>query len=217
MNKQITYISFGNKSNTELDKSIKSLINLDIDTHIQVITNNYYAKTDITRVKKVNSVIVNLVNPENNIENSRYYKTRLNKYTTDLNIYLDSDTEVISKDIDKIFSILEDGYDLVICPSQNQDKDGFWHIDEKEKEYTYSMVGFQPLQLQAGVFGFRINQDTDRLFYIWHNEWNKFRNQDQAALVRALYENPVKICLLGKPFNSSNGVVLKHRFGAIRK
>lgn len=214
INKQITYISFGNKSNTELNKSIDSLYKLNLDYKIQVITNNYVHRYT---VPKVNSIIVNLIHPDNNVINSRYYKTRLNKYATDLNIYLDSDTEVISKDIDHIFNILDDGYDLVLSYSSNQDNDVFWHISENERNYTIDTLGYIPLQYQCGVIGYCRNDITDRFFNYWYNEWDRYKGQDQAAFVRAINELPeLKIYLLGKPFNDSRGIVIKHNFGKIR-
>lgn len=215
MNKLITYISFGNKSNTELTKSLESLnrLNLDKSIKIQVITNNYVSNY---KLPHVNSIIVNLINPENNIENSRYYKTRLNKYSSDLNLYLDSDTEVLSKDIEKIFNILEDGYDLVLSYSANQGNDSFWHIGDKEREYTYGVLGYNPLQYQCGVFGYRINEITDRFFNTWFTEWNRYKELDQAAFVRALDLVPVKTYILSKAWNDSKGSIVRHNFGKIR-
>lgn len=55
MNKLITYISFGNKSNTELTKSLESLnrLNLDKSIKIQVITNNYVSNYKLPHVNSI--------------------------------------------------------------------------------------------------------------------------------------------------------------------
>lgn len=214
LNKQITYISFGNKSNLELDKSLESIQRLKLEYRLQVITNNYVSRYKLPRV---NSIIVNLVNPENHVENSRYYKTRLNKYVTDLNLYLDADTEVLSKDIDKIFSILDDGFDMVLSYSGNQGNSAFWHIENTERQYTLDTLGYTPLQYQCGVIGFRNNELVNRFFDYWFNEWNRYKGQDQAAFVRALNELPeLKIYTLSKAWNDSKGTIIKHNFGKIR-
>lgn len=148
---------------------------------------------------------------------SRLIKTDLIKYIpSDWSycIYVDSDTRVISKSITNIISILEDGYDLVICPSNSQD---FWHINDVEREYTYDYVGYQPLQLQGGMFGFNNNTTMHNFFSAFHETYKQFQDQDQAALVRTIHDVPVKYWLLGYPFNSSNGAVVQHLFGATRK
>lgn len=128
-------------------------------------------------------------------------------------IYLDSDTRLISPDLLRIFDILQSGYDLVICPSTSQD---FWHIDEKERTETFNLLEYQPLQLQGGVFGFSVNDKMREFFLRLSNEYLLYCNQDQAAIVRALHECPVKYWLLGNSFNGYNGSVVKHLFGNTR-
>jgi hypothetical protein len=128
-------------------------------------------------------------------------------------IYLDSDTRVLSTDILRIFDILQSGYDLVICPSTSQD---FWHIDEKELRETFDLLEYQPLQLQGGVFGFSVNDKMREYFQCLSNTYMLYCNQDQAAIVRALHECPVKYWLLGNSFNGYNGSVVKHLFGNTR-
>jgi hypothetical protein len=128
-------------------------------------------------------------------------------------IYLDSDTRVLSTDILRIFDILQSGYDLVICPSTNQD---FWHIDEKERRETFDLLEYQPLQLQGGVFGFSVNDKIREYFQYLSNIYMLYCSQDQAAIVRALHECPVKYWLLGNSFNGYNGSVVKHLFGNTR-
>lgn len=128
-------------------------------------------------------------------------------------IYLDSDTRVLSSDILKIFDILQSGYDLVICPSTSQD---FWHIDEKERNETFDLLEYQPLQLQGGVFGFSVNDKMCEYFQCLSNNYLLYCNQDQAAIVRALHECPIRYWLVGYPFNSGNGSVISHLFGNTR-
>jgi len=46
-------------------------------------------------------------------------------------------------------------------------------------------------------------------------EWLRFRDQDQAALLRALAIAPVRAWLVGHPWNG--GALVDHRFGACRR
>src|SRR3989304_6933812 len=105
----------------------------------------------------------------------------------------------MSVDFMVIFDILQSGYDLWIVPSQSQD---YWHIGELEKQKTFDYLGYQPLQLQGGVFGFTINSKTHQFFLRWSNEYRLYLEQDQCALVRALHASNLKIWLLGYLFNS---------------
>lgn len=209
---QIHYISFGNKVNTLVNKSIDSIKKYlkDIDYTINIITDSFKYDYD----SNINISLVNKIN-KSNIINSRYYKTSINNYidkTIDYHLYLDADTIILNKDIDKIIKILSDGFDLVICPSTNQESNSFWHIQELEKQKTFEQLEYQPLQLQGGVFAWNVK--TDIFFDTWFNEWNKYKDQDQAALVRALAIHPVKYYLLSNVFNG--GSVVKHNFGATK-
>lgn len=153
---------------------------------------------------------------DSDVISSRLIKTSLINYIPpkwQYCIYLDSDTRVMSTDLLKIFDILQSGYDLVICPSTSQD---FWHIDEKERNETFDLLEYQPLQLQGGVFGFSINDKMREFFLRLSNEYLLYSNQDQAAIVRALHECPVRYWLLGNSFNGYNGSVVKHLFGNTR-
>lgn len=216
MNQLIHQISFGDKSYVELLKSIKSIHEYN-DTYIQILSDRKINLYD------AHSIQIDLVNQLDNtydyrynpVKSSRFYKTKLNEYSSEYNLYLDSDTVVKSKDIEIMFRLLDD-YDLVICLSSNQESDSFWHIEELERNYTYEQLGFIPLQLQCGVFSWRQNEYTNKLFEQWNKEWLIFQGQDQCAFVRALYKCPLRIYLLGQSFNSSNGSVIEHHFGKIR-
>lgn len=154
---------------------------------------------------------------ESDMISSRLIKTSLIEYIEHLNwqycIYLDSDIRVQSADLANIIGILENGYDLVICPSTSQD---YWHIDEKERLDTFNELEYQPLQLQGGVFGFSINDKMREFFLYLSNEYMLYSSQDQCALVRAIHKFPVKYWLMGSSFNSPNGSVVKHLFGNTR-
>jgi len=157
-------------------------------------------------------------NPQwTNAQQSRYLKTQLPNLVPDewdSFLYVDSDTRLLSSDIMVMKDHLENGFDIVITPSQSQ---SFWHIIEDENKYTLETLDYYPLQFQCGVFACKKNDRIKQLFNLWWFEWLKYTDQDQAAFLRAYHQNPVKLWCMGYPFNSGNGPVLKHLFGNTRK
>ena len=152
----------------------------------------------------------------NDSAESRYAKVTLLDWTPfDYTAYLDADTQVIQP-IDAGFQMLEDGWDMVITVDQNQSEHNWlWHCGEEDKAYTLTRLGYQALQLQAGVFFVAKNERTEALWRMWALEWAVYGNQDQGALLRALQQVSVKVWLLGRPWNG--GAVISHHFGAIRR
>jgi hypothetical protein len=149
------------------------------------------------------------------VQMSRWAKVNLDLWSPyDETLYLDADTQVLGGDIDVGWDILADGWDIVIVPSEKQGPQWLRHCGEKDRAVTLSEVGAS-VQLQAGVFWFRKSEAVARLFAAWREEWLRFKNQDQGALLRALYRVPVRIWLIGHPFNG--GSVVAHLYGTARE
>jgi histidinol-phosphate/aromatic aminotransferase/cobyric acid decarboxylase-like protein len=88
----------------------------------------------------------------------------------------------------------------------------FRHIKNEERELTFSELGTSDLlQLQAGVFFFHKSPAVLELFTAWREQWERFEDQDQAALLRALDKTPVKVWILSYLFNG--GELVQHLFG----
>lgn len=149
------------------------------------------------------------------VQSSRYHKTHLDQLTPfDRTLYLDADTRIVG-DITKPFGVLDDGWDIALCPSTNQVvSEHLWHVSAEERDATYLQLGFVACQLQAGVIYFAKNERVECLFVAWRNEWQRWQGQDQAALLRALQQVPVKVWLLGRVYNG--GSVIQHLFGRAR-
>jgi len=77
------------------------------------------------------------------------------------------------------------------------------------------VVGPIVVQLQGGVLFWRRNEATTRLFERWRAEWARYRQQDQGALLRALYTEPVRVWLLGRPWNGGN--LIEHLCGRAKR
>lgn len=124
--------------------------------------------------------------------------------------YLDADTRVFQS-LEAGFDMLADGWELVITPSRHQEDNVFYHIHPNEGQATIAHLGYVPLQLQGGVIFFRKTCAVHQFFEVWREEWARFQGQDQAALMRALHRVPVRVWILGRPFNG--GAVVAHHFG----
>lgn len=125
-------------------------------------------------------------------------------------LFLDADTRVRG-DLSFGFKALSDGWEFVIVPSAIPPEGvrPMWHLSGQERNYTLEQVGNPwPLMLNTGVMFFRRTPRVEQFFSAWHQEWTRFRDKDQGALLRALRYYPVATLILGRPFNG--GEVVEH-------
>lgn len=152
--------------------------------------------------------------PDTDKGRSRWAKTHLLDWTPfDRTLYLDADTRV-QGDISAGFDMLAAGWDMVLAPSDNQGEDWLWHVSEEERLFTRHALAGEPVQLQAGVFFVQRNDRTRALWRHWAEEWRWFADEDQGALLRALAACPVRLWLLGRPWNG--GGLIQHFHGRVR-
>lgn len=147
----------------------------------------------------------------NDVQKSRWAKVTLDLWSPFTEtLYLDADTRV-QNDLSAGFQMLDDGWDMVITPSPQQADGNMWHIAQDERESTFAAYQCgDVLQLQGGVFWFRKSEPVAQFFEAWRLAWLKWRHYDQAALLRALRVAPLKLHLLGRPFNGGSVVVHRH-------
>lgn len=149
------------------------------------------------------------------MQSSRWLKINMDLFSPfDHTLYMDADTRAFGP-LDDGFGMLDDGWDMAIAPSANQGGDCLWHVGEYEAQATFKELGYLPLQLQAGIMFFAKNERTRAFFDRWRYEWRFYCDQDQAALLRALSYVPLKIWLLGRPWNG--GALVAHHFGRCRQ
>ena len=200
----ICFIAYGDAALSEVNTSIVTLRRLGIELPIALICEKP------TRIQKIFHVPF-----EDRSFGARRVKVLIDTLTPFRHtLYLDVDTRVQTKDILKGFEILEAGRDLVLEPSVNQGSEVFAHIDQAERKATSEYLhNKMPIQLQAGVMWFRKSPEVLDFFDAWRIEWNKFKHHDQAALIRALQDSPIRVWLLGLDWNSRRGAIVDHHFG----
>lgn len=129
-------------------------------------------------------------------------------------LLIDADTRV-KGDLTFGFRVLKEGWEVVMVPSV-PDHSGrvLWHLKEPERQMTFQMLGtWRHVMLNTGLIFFRKTPNVRRLFQVWREEWFRFKDRDQGALLRALRHCPVYLWLLGKPYNSTDGEIVEHLFG----
>lgn len=174
------------------------------------------ARLSIASLKRHNNLPVTVITKDFGLtpaQNSRMAKVSLPELVDyERVLYLDADTRVRG-DISAGFEML-DNWDLAITASKNQGYEVFKHIhNTEEKEQTLRELGnIRPLQLQAGVMFFHRERCT-ALFAEWRRQWQRWQDQDQAALLRALAVEPVRVWLLGRCWNG--GELVEHLFGRV--
>ena len=120
-------------------------------------------------------------------------------------LYLDADTETIAP-VTLFFDLLQDGFEFVICknPVRYHSTRHMSRPDSMEEcEKTFEVIGNDNvMQLNGGVFAFRRNERVQRFFQYWLEEWNVYGKRDQAALLRALWRQPLRMFVLGNEWNT---------------
>ena len=105
-----------------------------------------------------------------------------------------------------LFQPLQDGYDMVFTTSSPQAplvKHAQRGKYKEENAYTTRFLGSDRwLQIAGGVWSFRRNARTHAWCDAFHREWKRYGHKDQQAMMRALWQVPVRYWLLGTEFNT---------------
>jgi len=215
MKRGVIYVAFGDNARRETISSVASLWQHS-DLDVVIVCDR---KLDLDGAE-----FVFFRGSQDLIKRSRLAKLNLNllaRKRWDCFLYLDADTRVRG-DISTGFQLLEDGWDIAMTSSTHQIGEGaglMHHIELQEREATLmELLNPEVLALQAGVMFIKCNASTDALYGLWRSEWKRWAGQDQAALLRALESAPVKVWLLGRPWNTKGrgGAVIEHLYGRAR-
>lgn len=191
--KGVMLIAKGRSAQKEARDCIKSLKEFH-SWPIKVIDNNSPKPGKIARWEKVNLLSLS---------------------PFDYTLYLDADTR-IHGDLSVGFRALDAGWELIMVPSAWL-SEPLYHLIKEERDFTLSYLGDNlPIMLNTGVMWFRKTDRTRKFWKIWHEEWERFKEHDQGAFLRALNRNPVELLILGSPYNTTKvqEAIIEHRFGA---
>jgi hypothetical protein len=146
---------------------------------------------------------------------TRHYKTQINKFAFDTTLLLDADAipiaaighiwrELRFADVCMSLDLHPDIRDLVMKSEKGRER--------RIPEYSYmNELGLMEHPFySSGVMLFRRNAATDELFELWHEEWNRFQDEDQLALVRALARTNCRVHTLAPRWNARLS-----RFGSV--
>ncbi|MFO0758529.1 MAG: hypothetical protein U0359_18700 [Byssovorax sp.] len=136
---------------------------------------------------------------------ARHYKTRICAHGFPVTLFLDTDILPIAP-IDPIFESLGSeplALSLELMHTQSF-LDHYWDdpaAPQQELRDTSELgLGAHPFY-NSGVLLFRRSEVTDRLFLTWHEEWRRYGDWDQLALVRALARTAIKPRVLPSCWN----------------
>lgn len=205
MKQGVAYVAYGEKARDECRMSIACLRNHNPTLAVAIISD--------TRIEGA-GFSTRQIPFDDPRSGARWAKLNLDTLSPfEQTVYLDADTRPRGS-LAPLFCALDDGYELVIAPSVAQGCKALWHVDTEEREATLDTFGFTPIQLQAGVFAYRKCEAITALFQAWREEWERYQGQDQAALLRALYQVPVRVWLMSATMSEA---IILHLFGKIRR
>jgi hypothetical protein len=138
---------------------------------------------------------------------SRHYKTQINRFGWETTLFLDADAIPIAP-INHIwrelrFADLCLSVDLypVVRELVQRNRVG---RERRQSEYRFTAeLGLlDHTFFSSGVMLFRRTPVIEQLFSLWHEEWNRFRHEDQLALVRALARSACRVHTLAPRWNA---------------
>jgi hypothetical protein len=133
---------------------------------------------------------------------SRAVKTQLANFSPyKETLFLDVDILPIQS-IDRLWEYLDKG-DFAMVRDRNPTVALCDHISQEEIDYTLKILPGHTPHFNSGVMLWRNTLENQQLFWMWHQEWQAFRQQDQLALVRALHGTQQPIVALPTTYNMS--------------
>lgn len=165
---------------------------------------------------------------EDSLRNYRFragrVKPHLHEYVDfDRCLYLDTDCKPL-RSLAPGFDLLE-SFDFAVaehpgqlCNALYNKPNAGWYHNRREAAATIAEWGTGAVPYwNSGVLFFRRCDATVRLFHAWDKQWRRFGQWDeQLALMRAAYRNPLRVCVLPVGWNaphSSQAEVIFHWYG----
>jgi len=186
------YVAYGEKARAGVKRSIASLRKLEPELPIAVVADEDIDGRDYW-IPHVD------LTPGARDVKTRIYSLSPFKKT----LYLDADTVVVGHATGG-WRLL-DFFDVVLAidPNKILSRAKWKALDPEEVAATKAEIGTAEVQYyQSGVIFFRRGDNIRRFFQEWHKQWKRWRKQDQMALLRALYRQPVRVAPMRPPWNT---------------
>lgn len=210
MSRGVVYVAYGDQARVQVQLSAKTLVQHNPTLEFRVITDESF-----TRAPGFPSM--RCIYHEDTDPGARQVKLAVDKLSPfDLTMYLDADTRVRG-DLSAPFRVLEAGWEMAITPCRHQGDEAHRHIGVTERAATFEELGMDVTALQGGVIYLRKCEAVHRFYAAWRDEWQRWRDQDQGALLRALMHNPVRLFLLGRDYNAPDGRLIQHFYSYARR
>lgn len=208
-NRGVVYVAYGDQARVQAALSARTLVERNPGLPFRVITDERFVKQ--ARFPEMLTIYHEDTDP-----GARGVKLNVDLLSPfDHTLYLDADTRVM-QDITMPFDLLDRGWEMCIAPCRQQEPDEVHgHINAEERAATFEEIGFDILALQAGVIYFRKCDAVHHLFAEWREEWARWHDMDQAALMRAIVRCPVKLFPLNRSYNG--GRVIQHFYTYARR
>jgi len=120
-------------------------------------------------------------------------------------LYMDADIEMVAP-VYQYFEWCEDGWDMVATkdPHLVDTMQSYERPNNKQDMASIrrAIGTTNALQVAGGVMCFRRNERVKAFFDAWLAEWRVHKQRDQGPLIRALYQHPLKLWLLGSEWNT---------------
>ena len=221
MKRGILYLATGSPSYVhDAAVSIASMRESGYKGHISLISDVPQAQN----LKPMNVSIIRCNKIDTGLQ-SRKIKTSLNKFTPyDTTLFLDVDT-IAARQLKPIWDQVDEHDIALAIDARRTCKSQAFGL-EKELRYTKKMCPLDFPHHNSGVMLWKKNEKTDKLFENWGKEWRMFKNRDQAALMRAIFQTDIELNTMDSIFNHfgewgrlskvrEKGVVIWHACGRL--
>ena len=133
---------------------------------------------------------------------SRRLKTQLNTYSPyGETLFLDADILPIG-DLTDLWAYL-DGADMAMAADRMAEIGRCDHVAPEEINFTLAQLAPETRHFNSGVVLWRRTVAIDDLFTAWQHEWQRFGQQDQLALARAIDLTQTSVVQLPYSYNIS--------------
>lgn len=207
----VLYVVYGDRARAQFLHSRASLRSVAPSLSVAVVSDTPIEVDDV----------VTIIHP-NADPGARVYKTGMYSLTPfEDTLFLDADT-IVKSSPEPGFNLLK-CVDLVLAQDVNRNfATNKWpHLNPEEVKITGEEIGSRHhMYFNSGVIFFTRNERVERMMTAWADEWNRYGQQDQMALLRAIHKNPVRIAPMRAPWNTHHereAVFVYHKHRAARR